>query len=246
LQKAEAHALQISVGTGLQLAQEFDSPVRIGEAVMRRGWRAFISIVAVAIGTVAAPAYAQTPVETFVQQSINRGIAVMKDKSLDDAARRQQIGALLDEVLDTRKMALFMLGNQEQAASSDLDVYAEAYKAFTVANYASQLNGYGGQTLRVTGSVQRAPGDYIVNAAVVDPAMPNDPDPLPVAFRVAEEGGGRFAVVDASIMGIWLGLAQRAEFGAYLSQHGGDIAALSAHLQERAAKFSAPVTSAAH
>jgi ABC-type transporter MlaC component len=39
-------------------------------------------------------------------------------------------------------------------------------------------------------------------------------------------------------MGIWLGLAQRAEFGAYLSQHGGDVVALSAHLQEMAAKFS--------
>jgi ABC-type transporter MlaC component len=78
----------------------------------------------------------------------------------------------------------------------------------------------------------------------VDPAMPNDPDPLPVAFRVADEGAGKFAVVDASIMGIWLGLAQRAEFGAYLSQHGGDVAALSTHLHEMAVKFS-PATSAA-
>jgi phospholipid transport system substrate-binding protein len=163
----------------------------------------------------------------------------MKDKSLDDAARRQQIGALLAEVLDTRKMALFMLGDvRETAAASDLDVYAEAYKAFTVANYESQLDGYGGQTLKVMGSVERAPGDVIVNAVVVDPAMPNDSNPLPVAFRVADEGGGKFAVVDASLMGIWLGLAQRAEFGAYLSQHGGDVSALSAHLQEMAAKFS--------
>jgi ABC-type transporter MlaC component len=204
------------------------------------GWRAFISIVALAIGAAAAPVGTRTPAESFVQQSIDRGIAVMKDKSLDDATRRQQIGALLGEVLDTRRMAIFMLGNVlQKVAASDLDVYAEAYKAFTVSRYKSQLNGYGGQTLKVTSSIERAPGDFIVNAVVVDPAMPDDPNPLPVAFRVADEGGGKFAVVDASLMGIWLGLAQKAEFGAYLSQHGGDVSALSTHLQEMATKLSA-------
>jgi phospholipid transport system substrate-binding protein len=215
---------------------------------MRCGWHTFILVAVLSVGAAASSARALTPAETFVQQSIDRGIAVMKDKSLDDTARRQQIGALLAEVLDTRKMALFMLGDvRENVPATDLDMYAEAYKAFTVANYESQLNGYGGQTLKVTGSVERAPGDYIVNAIVVDPAMPNDPNPLPVAFRVADEASGKFAVVDASIMGIWLGLAQRAEFGAYLGLHGGDVAALSAHLQETAAKFSAPpITSAAH
>jgi phospholipid transport system substrate-binding protein len=137
-----------------------------------------------------------------------------------------------------------MLGDvREKAAASDLDVYAEAYRAFTVANYESQLNGYGGQTLKVTSSIERAPGDFIVNAVVVDPAMPNDPNPLPVAFRVMDEGGGKFAVVDASLMGIWLGVAQRSEFTAYLSQHGDDVAALSAHLHEMAVKFS-PISSA--
>jgi phospholipid transport system substrate-binding protein len=215
---------------------------------MRCGWHTFILVAVLSVGAAASSARALTPAETFVQQSIDRGIAVMKDKSLDDTARRQQIGALLAEVLDTRKMALFMLGDvRENVPATDLDMYAEAYKAFTVANYESQLNGYGGQTLKVTGSVERAPGDYIVNAIVVDPAMPSDPNPLPVAFRVADEASGKFAVVDASIMGIWLGLAQRAEFGAYLGLHGGDVAALSAHLQETAAKFSAPpITSAAH
>jgi len=78
-----------------------------------------------------------------------------------------------------------------------------------------------------------------VNAVVLDAATPNDPNPLPVAFRVADEGGGKFAVVDASIMGIWLGLAQRAEFRAYLSQHGDSVAALAAHLQEVTAGLSA-------
>src|SRR6185437_4578636 len=132
-----------------------------------------------------APVQAASPVETFVQQNIDRGIAFMKDKSLDDAARRQQLAGFLAEVLDTRKMAMFMLGDAKQnAAASDLDAYAEGYSAFSIASYESQLNGYGGQTLKVTGSTERAPGVYIVDAVVVDSSAPDDPAPLPVAFRV--------------------------------------------------------------
>ena len=210
---------------------------------MKSGFHKFISILAVAIlaGTVAARA--ATPVETFVQQNIDRGIAVLKDKSLDDAARRAQLTQMMGDLLDTRKMALFMIADvRDKAAASDLDAYAEAYKAFTIANYESQLSGYGGQSLKVTGSDARAPGDYIVTAVMLDPSAPNDPDPLRIAFRVEDEGGGKFAVVDAGIAGIWLGVAQRSEFGGYLSQHGNSVPELAKHLQEVAEKLSAPPT----
>ena len=214
---------------------------------MKTCWRKLIPILAMA-AVAAGPARAASPVESFVQQSIDHGIAVLKDKSLDDAARRKQIGDFLAEVLDTKKMALFMLGAaREKAAASDLDAYAEVYKAFSIASYESQLNGYGGETLKVTGSVERAPGDYIVNAVVIDPSAPNDPMQLPVAFRVADEDGGKFAVVDASVAGIWLGLAQRADFGGYLSRHADSVPALTAHLQEVTAKLAPPPpTAAAH
>ncbi|MFL5239052.1 MAG: phospholipid-binding protein MlaC [Rhizomicrobium sp.] len=208
---------------------------------MRYGWRLSIFVVVVLSVGAPLPAGAQAPVEAFLQQSIDRGIAVLKDKSLDNVGRREKISDMLVELLDTRKMALFMLGNlRETAAASDLDVYAEAYKAYTIASYESQLGSYGGQSLKVTGSVERAPGDYIVDAVVVDPALSDDPTLLPVAFRVVDERDGKFAVVDASIAGIWLGLAQRAEFGAYLNQHGRSVAALTAHLQETAARLADP------
>jgi phospholipid transport system substrate-binding protein len=207
---------------------------------MRGRWRKLVPILGLAI-VAAGPARAGSPVEGFVQQSVDRGIAVLKDKSLDDASRRKQIGEFLAEVLDTKKMAIFMLGGaREKADASDLDAYAEAYKAFTIASYESQLNGYGGETLKVTGSIERAAGDYVVNAVVIDPSAPNDPMQVPIGFRVEDEGGGKFAVVDASVAGIWLGLAQRADFGGYLSQHADSVPALTTHLQEVTAKLSAP------
>jgi phospholipid transport system substrate-binding protein len=213
---------------------------------MKDGWRWYVPVFVGVVAWTVAPVRAETPVETFVQQSVDRGIAVLKDKSLDDAARRKQIGEFLAEVLDTKTMAMFMLGAaREKAAPSDVDAYAEVYKAFTIASYESQLNGYGGETLKVTGSVERAPGDYVVNAVVIDPSAPNNPMQIPIGFRVEDEGGGKFAVVDASVAGIWLGLAQRADFGGYLSQHADSVPALTTHLQEVTAKLSPPSTKAA-
>jgi len=192
-----------------------------------------------------SPALAAVPVEIFVQQNIDRGIALLTDKSFSDADRRAKLTGLLTEILDTKAMALFMLGAaREQAVASDLDTYAEAYRAFMIAGYESQLGGYGGQSIKVTGSTERAPGDWIVTAVVVDPASPNDPNPLAVGFRVKDEGGGKFAVVDASIEGIWLGLAQRAEFGAYLSQHANSVATLAAHLQDVTSRNAVPAATA--
>jgi len=203
------------------------------------GWRLLISLVFCV--TAVFPARAQAPVEAFLQQSIDRGIAILKDKSLAPAERRARIGEFLAGVLDTQRMAKFMLGPaRDKAAAAELDAYAEAYKAFTIATYESQLDGYDGQTLKVTDSIERAPGDYVVDAAVIDPAAPNDPVPLSVSFRVEDEGAGKFAVVDAGIAGIWLGLAQQADFGGYLSQHGNSIPALTAHLQQMAASLSVP------
>jgi ABC-type transporter MlaC component len=68
---------------------------------------------------------------------------------------------------------------------------------------------------------------------------------LPVAFRVAEEDGGKFAVVDASVAGIWLGLAQRADFGGYLSQHSDSVPMLTEHLKDITAKLAAPIPASA-
>ena len=82
------------------------------------------------------------------------------------------------------------------------------------------------------------------SAVLVDPSSPADPDPIKVMFRVLEEGD-HYAVVDASIAGVWLGLAQRDDFVGFLGQHNNSIPELTAHLKEMTAKFDAPPKAAA-
>ena len=197
---------------------------------------------AVAMGPLATVARAATPVETFVQQSIDQGIAILKNKALSDAERRAQVRDLLFRLMDAEKVGLFALGPaRAKASQADLDAYVDAFKAFMVASYESRLSGYDGQSLKITTSTERAPGDYLVTAALVDPSDPQDPDPVQVVFRVLDEGG-KFAVVDASIAGVWMGLAQRDDFGGFLSQHGESVPALTAHLKEMTMALRTPTT----
>jgi phospholipid transport system substrate-binding protein len=195
-----------------------------------------VAVIALSAGPAAA---GSTGAEAFVQKNIDRGIALLKNKSLTDAGRRNQVHDLLVGLLDTKTIGLFALGPaRKKASQADLDAYVSAFNEFMIANYESRLSGYGGQSLKVTGDIERAPGDHVVTAVLVDPAAPNDPDPVHVNFRVLDEGG-KFAVVDASIAGVWLGLAQRDDFVGFLGQHGDSVPALTAHLKEMTAKFEA-------
>ena len=180
----------------------------------------------------------------FIQQNIDHGIDILKNKSLTDAQRREQIHDLLSNLLDTTKIGLFALGSARSTASqADLDDYVTAFKAFMIASYETRLSGYGGQSLKVTSVIDHAPGDYIVSSVLVDPGNPGDPDPVRVDFRVLGETG-KFAIVDASIAGVWLGLAQRDDFGGFLGQHNASVPALTAHLKDMTAGFLAQANAA--
>ena len=222
----------------------------------RHDWafRPLISLFVTAFGLYAVLALAVVPAragsveddaaQAFIQQNIDHGIDILKNKALTDVQRRAQIHDLLASLLDTTKIGLFALGSARATASqADLDDYVAAFKAFMIASYETRLSGYGGQSLKVTGVIDHAPGDYIVSAVMVDPDSPDDPDPVRVDFRVLGEPG-KFAIVDASIVGVWLGLAQRDDFGGFLGQHNASVPALTAHLKDKTAGFLAQASAA--
>jgi phospholipid transport system substrate-binding protein len=192
---------------------------------------------AIASALLAIPASAATPAEAFVEANIQTGLGILQDKSLSEVDRRAHIRAFLLALLDTHRIGLYALGPAQQTASpADLDAYSQAFQAFMIASYESRLGGYDGQSMKVTGSVEHGPGDYVVSAQIVDPTDPPGTQEPEVDLRVVDEGG-KFFVVDASIEGIWLAIAQHDDFGGFLKQHNGDIAALTAHLNEMTAQI---------
>jgi phospholipid transport system substrate-binding protein len=186
----------------------------------------------------AAPAFADTSVETYAQATIDKGVAILKDASLKDKARDDALRAFLDSALDLKRIALFTLGAAAKSASpTDLESYTQAFKTFALTGYLSRVGAYGGQSLKVASAVARAPGDYIVTVNVVDPAAPKSAPADSAQFRVVSETGGGFAVVDASVQGIWFELAQRDDVQGFLAQNGGSVAKLIDHLKQMTAQL---------
>jgi phospholipid transport system substrate-binding protein len=181
--------------------------------------------------TRAAPA--ANPAEAFVQQNIDKGYSILNSTTLSEEQRRAQFRDFMLSLTDSRRIGMFTLGPYANAApKEDVESFIEAFTDFAVAVYESRLSKYKGQTLRVTGSAQRAADDVVVNTEVINPATPNA-QPLKAAFRVRKTSDGRPIVTDIQVEGVWLALSQRSDFTGFLQQHGGRLPELTSDLKRQ-------------
>ena len=184
----------------------------------------------------AAQAYAApagNPAETFVQQNVDRGYEILNSTTLSDEQRHTQFREFMLSLTDVRRIGLFTLGPfASKASKEDVEAFITAFSEYAVAVYESRLGKYKGQTVRVTGSSQRAADDVVVNAEVTDTTTPNS-QPYKAAFRVRKTSDGRPIVTDMQVEGIWLALSQRSDFTGFLQQHGGRVPDLTADLERQ-------------
>ena len=198
------------------------------------------TVLGLAMGATAAsllPASAATPAEAFIADNIQKGLIILNDRQLSEDDRADQFQQLLLGLTNTKRIAAFTLGQYVRTASqADRDEFAAAFQDYSIAVYRSYLAKYAGQSLKVTGSSQRAPDDFIVNTVMVDPNDRSGQRPLEVDFRVRTDAG-RPELIDISVLGIWLALSQRDQFVAFLAQNRGDVKALTAHMRQTAAQY---------
>ena len=184
----------------------------------------------------AARAYAApagNPAETFVQQNVDRGYEILNSTTLTNEQRSSQFRDFMLSLTDARRIGLFTLGPYANKASKeDVEAFIVAFTDYAVAVYEARLGKYKGQTVRVTGSSQRAADDVVVNAEVIDTTTPNS-QPYRAAFRVRKTSDGRPIVTDMQVEGIWLALSQRSDFTGFLAQHGERVPELTADLQRQ-------------
>jgi phospholipid transport system substrate-binding protein len=186
----------------------------------------------------AGPAMAANVAETFVDENIHKGLDILKDRKLTTAQRRDQFEALLMGLVDTRRIGLFTLGQYRRTAPpEDVEAFLGAFKNYVSASYQSYFSRYTNQTLKVTGSTQRSPTDFIVQTQLIDPN--SNQQPSEVDFRVRTDTG-KAVLVDVAYQGIWLSLEQRDQFVAFLGQNNGNVRTLIAHLSELAVNLGKP------
>jgi phospholipid transport system substrate-binding protein len=173
-------------------------------------------------------AQAATPAEAYVSENIQKGLQILKQAN--SAQRTTQFQTFLEGLTDIGRIAKFTLGAARRTATpADIDAFDGAFKNYVIAVYQSRLSQYSGQTLKITGSNEHQPGDFIVSTVMIDPNDHSGQQPLEVDFRVLSDNG-RLVVIDVSVAGVWLAIEERDQFSAFLGQHNGSIPALVTHL----------------
>jgi phospholipid transport system substrate-binding protein len=188
--------------------------------------------------TIGRAAAAPNVAESFVDENIHKGLNILGDKRLSTTQRRDQFEALLLNLVDVRRIAMFTLGQYRRTASADdVEAFVVAFKNYAAAAYQSYFAKYTNQTLKVVGSTERSPTDFIVQTQLIDPS--SDQPPAEVDFRVRTDTG-KPVLVDVAYQGIWLSLEERDQFVAFLGQNNGNIRTLIAHLSDLAVNLGKP------
>lgn len=200
------------------------------------------TVLALALATVGAfaaaqPAEAATGAEAFVQTNVSKALGILNNKGTSTEQRRQQFESFILGLTDMRRIANFTLGQYRRTATpAEQEQFAQAFQSYATAVYQSYFAKYSGQTLKVTGSQERAPGDTIVQTQMIDPNDHSGNQPLEVDFRVAGDGG-KYTVIDFSVAGIWLAIEERDQFSSFLGQNNGSIPTLVKHLGDLAKSY---------
>jgi len=181
----------------------------------------------------ASPARAQTSqrdltAESFVQTQAQRALRILNDRS--DAEKIRAFRDFTDQVADVTTITHFVLGKYNRTISpDDFQRFAVAFRDYASSVYESRLNDYHGQTLRVTGSTVRKPGDVIVASVV---AGGGQAQPVPVRWRVIHGAGG-WKVYDVEVNGVWLAITEQQDFVSTIDNAHGDVGVLIDQLEKR-------------
>ncbi|HZC15658.1 MAG TPA: ABC transporter substrate-binding protein [Caulobacteraceae bacterium] len=195
-----------------------------------------IALGAIGVGSALSPsrAFAQASrdlqAEQFVGVQAQRIIAILSDQSQSRADKIAAFRAIIDQDADVPRITTFVLGKYARTITPDQEQrFAAVFRRYAQNVYESRMSEFHGETVKVTGSLVRKPGDVIVSTVIVGGALKQ---PLPVAWRVFGDGDS-WKVVDVEVAGIWLAITQQQDFVATIDNHGGDIDALTAQLQQR-------------
>jgi phospholipid transport system substrate-binding protein len=212
--------------------------MRLSKPLMRRTFLVAAALAASPL-VLAGQAFAvPTAAESFVDENIHKGLDILKDKRLSSVQRRDQFEGLLLSLVDVRRIALFTLGQYRRSASpDDVEAFVAAFKNYAAAEYQSYFSKYTNQTLKVIGSTERTPTDFIVQTQLIDPS--SSQPPAEVDFRVRTDAG-KPVLVDVAYQGIWLSLEQRDQFVSFLGQNNGNVRSLVAHLSDLAVSLGKP------
>jgi len=160
-------------------------------------------------GALSGATLADDAAESFVAENASEALTILADASIELEDKQIAFRALIDEIVDVPKITRFVLGRYRRGADeAEMAEFAEVFRRYAIGVYEERLGDYAGETLTVTGSTDRRPGDTIVHTEVTGGSQD---DALPINWRVLTDDDGVQKVIDVEVYGVWLAINQREE-----------------------------------
>jgi phospholipid transport system substrate-binding protein len=186
---------------------------------------------AVAFSTAAPAAFAANPAaETYVQTNATAALSALANRTASQEARAAEFRTLMQRFADVPRISNYVLGRYSAQLRQDpalMRDWQDAFMNYAVAVYQDQLDQFRGNSIKVTGSVDRVPDKDII--VTTDMLARGQTKPLPVKWRLLKSGE-TWRVMDVALVlegnEVWLAQQQQRDFLAQLDKSKGDIRAL--------------------
>ena len=158
-------------------------------------------------------------------------LTILSDQSRGDRQKFDALVVLLNEPIDLDLVGRLILGRYWRTADDgQRQQYLELFREYALANLASKLHLYQGQSFEVTGAMVVSDKDALVTSRSLRDGAP----PLQVDWRLRERNDGGLVTIDLIVEGVSLIVTLRSEFAAVIERQGFD--GLLAELRQRIAQ----------
>jgi phospholipid transport system substrate-binding protein len=164
----------------------------------------------------------------LIEEVSAKVLAILSDQALSDRQKFDALVELLDGPIDLDLVARLILGRHWRTAdAAEREEYLALFREYALANLASKLHLYRGQSFEVTGARVVSDQDALVTSRILSSGEP----PLQVDWRLRERDGSPPVTIDLIVEGVSLIVTLRSEFGSVIERQG--FAGLLAELRQR-------------
>jgi phospholipid transport system substrate-binding protein len=166
--------------------------------------------------------------QSLIEQVSTQVLAILSDQGLSNRQKFDDLVELLSQPIDLDLVARLILGRHWRTATdAQRDAYLELFREYALANLASKLHLYQGQSFEVTDAKVVSEQDAVVTSRILNPGEA----PLQVDWRLRARDDGSLVVIDLIVAGVSLIVTLRSEFAAVIERQGFD--GLLAELRQR-------------
>ena len=183
-----------------------------------------ILILALFISTINSFAFASFEAEEkFVSNFADNAISILSNESLNASQKNMQFTELVMSSIDMNLISKFVLSKYWKLATDDQKkAYLAAFKQYFISSYANKLDQYSGEKVIIVSS-NAAKKFVIVKSNIVRDGT--DTLKIELDWRLLTRDG-QTKIIDLSIEGISLIIAQREEFQSFLANNDNSLDAL--------------------